>query len=150
MRRGKIWADDGSASLEFITVGLILLVPMVYLVLAVSSVQAGSMAVEGAARQAARVYVRAATDAEADAGARRAVEFALADYGLDAGRAEVRIDCVPSPAACLTPRGTVTVTVRVKAALPLVPDVLDFPTAASVPLQARAAQQVSRFWGAQP
>ena len=46
--------ETGTAALEFITVGLILLVPLVYLVLALASLQAGTFAVEGAARQAAR------------------------------------------------------------------------------------------------
>ncbi|HSP76545.1 MAG TPA: hypothetical protein VLO31_10065, partial [Cryobacterium sp.] len=59
-RRWRAWADRaerGSASLEFITAGLILLVPLVYLVLAMAALQGGALAVEGAARQAARVYV---------------------------------------------------------------------------------------------
>lgn len=141
-------AEDGSASLEFITIGLILLVPLVYLVLALSSIQAGAFAVEGAARQAARVYVQSATDAEAGARASRAVQMTLADYGFDAGDAEVRVDCAPDPRECLTRQGTVTVTVRLQAQLPLVPDVLDLSTAASVPLQASAAERVSRFWAA--
>lgn len=149
MRRWRIWNDDGSSSLEFITIGVLLLVPMVYLVLAVSSVQAATLATEGAARQAARVYVLAETDAAAASAAQRAIAFALADDGLDAGAAEIRIDCAPNPGTCLTRRGTVTVTVRVEVALPLVPDALNFRTSASVPVQARAAQQVSRFWGAE-
>ncbi|TPW98848.1 TadE family protein, partial [Schumannella luteola] len=35
--RHRLGRDDGSASLEFITVGVLLLVPLVYLVLVVSS-----------------------------------------------------------------------------------------------------------------
>ena len=49
MRLSRRWSsDDGSASLEFITVGMILLVPLVYLVLALSAVQSGALAAEGA------------------------------------------------------------------------------------------------------
>ncbi|RII97030.1 hypothetical protein DZF97_17400, partial [Clavibacter nebraskensis] len=64
MRPWNAWADDrGSAVLEFITAGVLLLVPLVYLVLAMSAIQGAALGTEGAARQAARVYVRADDDA---------------------------------------------------------------------------------------
>lgn len=150
MRRWRHWIEDerGSASLEFITAGMILLVPMVYLVLAISSLQAAGFAAEGAARQAARVFVTAGTVAEAQAQVRRAVEFAMADQGIDSDHATVRVRCAPTPSDCLAPESMVTVTVDVLVALPLVPAVLDLDTAASVPIQAVAAQQVSRFGAA--
>ena len=141
-------SERGSASLEFITAGLILLVPLVYLVLALSALQGGTLAVEGAARQAARVYVQAPNEAEGTARALRAVQFGLADYGIPAETASVRIDCKPGPSGCLTRQGIVVVTVRIGVPLPLVPDLLSFRTAATVPLQASATQTVSRFWGA--
>lgn len=141
-------SERGSASLEFITAGLILLIPLVYLVLALSALQAGALAVEGAARQAARVYVQAPNHAEGTARALRAVQFGLADYGIPADTAGVQIDCRPSANECLTRRGVVVVTVRISVPLPLVPDVLALRGAAAVPLQASATQTVSRFWGA--
>jgi hypothetical protein len=156
MRRSRGWrrsewraalADEtGSASLEFITVGLILLVPLVYLVLAMSVLQGGAFAVEGAARQAARVYVQAPNPAEAVARAERAVLVGLADYGIDAAAAEVSIGCAGGT-ACLSRRSVVTVTVRVRVALPFVPDVLTQSHGGSIPLEASATQTVSRFWG---
>ncbi|MET0726266.1 MAG: hypothetical protein ABWY36_07925 [Leifsonia sp.] len=142
-------ADErGSASLEFVTAGMILLVPLVYLVLAVAAIQGGALAVEGAARQAARVYVQAATPADARAALERAVVLGLDDYGLDAGAAGVSVTCAEPSNGCLTRRNTVSVTVRVRVVLPLVPDVLALRDVVSVPLEARATQQVSRFWGA--
>lgn len=143
--RARLAGDSGSASLEFITVGLILLVPLVYLVLAMSVLQGGAFAVEGAARQAARVYVQAPTAAEAEARAERAVLVGLADYGIDAAAAEVSIACAAG-AACLSRRSVVTVTVRVRVDLPFVPAVLTQSHGGSVPLQASATQTVSRFW----
>jgi hypothetical protein len=140
-------AEDGSASLEFITAGMILLVPLVYLILAMSVVQGGAFAVEGAARQAARVYVQAPDDAEGRVRAARAVEFSLADYGISPSGAEVEIDCATAISGCLTRQGHVTVTVRISVRLPLVPDVLALQRAVSIPLQASATQTVSRFWG---
>ncbi|TAM68612.1 MAG: hypothetical protein EPN48_11505 [Microbacteriaceae bacterium] len=151
MHPSKPWArlagdEEGSSSLEFITMGLLLLVPLVYLVLAVASIQGAALAVEGAARQAARVYVQAPGVADADARSARAVDFALADYGLDAGQAQLSVTCAPDPAQCLRRDGTVTVTVQMRATLPLVPSILDLRQTASVPLKAAATQKVSRFW----
>lgn len=146
MQRSRRSTDDeGSASLEFITAGLLLLLPMVYLVLTLSAVQAGAFAVEGAARQAARVYVQGESAAEADAAASRAIEFALADYGLDEAPVDVTVSCTESP--CLTRRGFVTFTVATTVALPLVPPVLNLNTPLSIPVSSTATQQVSRFWG---
>lgn len=148
MRRSRrsIEEDEGSASLEFITAGMLLLVPLVYLVLVMSSLQAGAFAVEGAARQAARVYVQSATVAEANAAAARAVEFALADYGLPSTAVSVSVSCQPNPSSCLQRRGYVTVVVSTTVPLPLVPAVLDVETPLAVTLQSTATQQVSRFW----
>jgi hypothetical protein len=149
MRRWKHWAeevkadDDGSASLEFVAAGLILLLPIVYLVLALSSIQAGAFAAEAAARQAARLFVQADSVEAAQAVADRAIQFAVADYGVDEGDVSVEISC--SPAACLEPNAVVTVVVAVSVPLPLVPAVLhgDFPL--QVTLEGVAVQRVSRF-----
>jgi hypothetical protein len=140
--------DDGNASLEFITVGMILLVPIVYLVLTLAQIQAGAFATEGATRQAARVFVQSATISEAKASASRAVEFALADYGIDPSNVDIAITCKPVASRCLTRHGFVTVTVSTRVTLPLVPPVLNLTVPLSVPLSAQATQQVSRFWGA--
>lgn len=148
MPRSSRWTDDsGSASLEFITAGLVLLVPLVYLALAMSAIQAGALAVEGAARQAARVFVQAGTAAEAKQSAIRAVEFALADHGVDPESVAIRVTCQPQPNNCLARRGFVTVSVDLAVALPLVPEVILGDIPLTVPLHAEATQQVSRFWG---
>lgn len=152
MRPSRRWTDlrgsgdEGSASLEFISAGLLLLLPMVYLVLTLAAVQAGAFAVEGAARQAARVYVQGESSADADAAAARAIEFALADYGLQDAAVDVEVSCTESP--CLSRRGYVTITVATTVALPLVPSVLTLDTPLSIPVSSTATQQVSRFWGA--
>jgi len=142
-------SDDGSASLEFLTAGFILLLPIVYLILTVSSIQAGSLAVEGAARQAARVFVQADDTTEASDRAEQAIRFALADYGIDAASATVVVTCQPDPDDCLSRRGFVTVAVQTSVPLPLVPRVLTLDQPLGIPLSATATQQVSRFWGAQ-
>ena len=140
--------ECGSASLEFITVGIILLVPLVYLVLTMAAVQGGAFAVEGAARQSVRVFVQSDNAAEAAERAERAIRFALADAGLDALEPRVAVACSPKPGECLTRRGTVTISVAVTVPLPLTPPFLSLDVPLGVPLQASSTEQVSRFWGA--
>lgn len=150
MPRWSRWAEeDGTATLEFITAGLILLMPLVYLVLAMAAIQGGALAVEGAARQAVRVFVQAEDVPAARLGARRAIEFALADYGLRGADADVTIECAPRPGDCLTRLGTVTVSVALSVPLPLTPPVIAGHTALGVPVRAVASERVSRFWGGQ-
>jgi Flp pilus assembly protein TadG len=150
MRLARRWserarADDGSASLEFITAGVLMLVPLVYLVIVVSSLQSAALGVEGAARQASRVFVQGETLEEARASAERAVRITLADYGLDAGEAEVAITCTPDPHECLRRRGFVTVEVSTVVPLPLVPPVLVLDVPTGIEMHAQATEQVSRF-----
>ncbi len=156
MPRSRRWAElrdrflrdeSGSASLEFITVGLLLLVPTVYLVLALSALESASFGVEGAARQATRVFVQSPSEGAAEAAARTSVEVTLADYGIDARNARVAISCRPNPSACLTRRGFVTVAITTMVPLPLMPPVLSLQLPAGIPVQSVATGQVSRFWG---
>ncbi|PJJ71404.1 hypothetical protein CLV46_0950 [Diaminobutyricimonas aerilata] len=146
MPLARLWTDErGSASLEFVSAAMILLVPLVYLVLTMSALQGGSLAVEGAARHAARVFVEADTPGEAEDAATAAVAVALADHGIDADRAEVSIRCSPDPARCLDRRATVTVEVVVHVPLPLVPPALGVEAPFDVPVASSATQRVSRF-----
>ena len=141
----SLTGERGSASLEFLTVGMILLVPLVYLVLAVASIQSAALGVEGAARQAARVaVVRADADGPPD-GAERTVGVVLADYGVDAGATSIDVDC---SAACDAPGSRITVRVRAAVALPLVPQVLASSSIGTVQLESTATHTVSRFAGA--
>ena len=139
--------DDGSASLEFITVGMLLLVPIVYLVLALSALEKASFGIEGAARQATRVFVQSGSESEAEAAAQTAIAVTLADYGLDASDARVSVSCRPDPSDCLTRQGFVTVAISATVPLPLVPPVLTRNLPAGIPVQSVATEQVSRFWG---
>jgi len=152
MRSSRHWIeratrDGGSASLEFITAGLLLLVPLVYLVVTLSALQCASLAVDGAARQATRVFVQGESVGDSRAAAARAIEVTLGDYGVDPGAASIAITCRPNPTACLTRRGYVTVTIGVVVPLPLAPAALALDLPAGIPVSATATEQVSRFWG---
>lgn len=150
MRRARRWierarGDRGSASLEFITVGVLLLVPLVYLVLVLSALQGAALGVEGAARQASRVFVQGETLGAARAAAERAIRVTLADHGLDPAAADVAITCSPVPADCLARRGFVTVEVAILVPLPLAPPFLSLDVPAGINVHASATEQVSRF-----
>jgi Flp pilus assembly protein TadG len=149
MRRLRLFRDEGgSAALEFITAGFLLLIPLVYLVVAMAAIQGAALSVEGASRQAARVFVQAGSAASAQSEARTAIDFALDDFGVSSSGSTVKISCRPNPTVCLTRRGFVTVTVTASVPLPLVPSALPFSAPLSVPLSATSTEQVSRFWDA--
>ena len=118
MRRRPIATDDdaGTAILEVLVLGVGLLVPLLYAVVSVMSVQSASYAATSAAREAARAYVTSATPAQGSSRARAATRLVLADAGIAAVAPRVR--CV---GGCLTPGSRVDVTVTVAVALPLVP-----------------------------
>lgn len=133
------WNDDtGSAALEFMTVGLLLTVPLVYLIIALAQLQAGALAVEGAARNAARTV--ALHGADAAAMTTTATELALADAGIADAEHSTVIDCGGD---CATPGGTVTVSVEALIPLPLMPPFLGLDEALAVPVTATAVQPVS-------
>ena len=92
-------ADRGSAVVELVWLLLLLLVPLVYLLIAVFDVQRASYGLSGAARAAARAYSLAPDEASAPARARAAAAVALHDQRVDPGdvfrlldRLDVEID----------------------------------------------------------
>jgi hypothetical protein len=144
-------ADDaGSASLEFIVGGVLLLVPIMYLMLALGTIQGQSLGVESAARHAARA-ISTATDA-ADAANRAELVLAsvAAEYGIDPGQLDVGWDCTDSAGECPAAGATLVVTVQTRVALPLMPSLFGLDDIAAVPVEASAVQKVSRFWGMTP
>lgn len=139
--------DEGSASLEFLVAGLLLLVPVVYLVVTLGLIQHAALGVEAAARHTARA-VSLASDAGDAAQRLRLVQAQVAaEYGLDAAALEVALECPDSPGACPAAGATVSVTVRGQVTLPLVPPVLGLDELAVVPVEATSVQKVSRLWG---
>ena len=146
-RRVRLPAGDaGSAVVEFVTVGVLMLVPVVYLVVAVAGVQAAAFATESAAREAARIVV---TTPDTDASEDRvvaAVGWALRDQGIEADPARaVTVLCDAQP--CLTPGADVTVTVSVDVPLPAVPAGVSDAVPLVVPVSATHTQVVGEFEG---
>jgi hypothetical protein len=121
--------DAGNAIIEFIVVAVLILVPTVYFVTAVASVQRSTVGVSRAAREAGRAFATASSSADAMVRARAAVRLALADEGL-ADDAELRFvpaeaDCRSAPwAPSFSPGAVFAVCVIRRAAVPGVPSLL--------------------------
>ena len=121
MSRGR--GESGTALVEVTWLAILLLVPLVYLVLAVYDVQRHAFAATAAARAAGRAFVLAPDVAQGTAAARAAAEVALADQDVDAGEVDLRLTCRPA-GDCLAPGSVVRVDVRTQVRLPLVPTAL--------------------------
>ena len=136
--------DGGSAVIEFVTVGVLLMLPLVYLVLCLGRVQAAGFAVDGAAREAARAFVTAADESDGERRAAVAVRLGLLDQGFDVepGRA-LSLHCPSRP--CLQPRQRVTATVRVEVVLPGVPRFVDRVVPTRIGVSARQLAVVDAF-----
>lgn len=148
MPRPSLWGDEtGTAPLEFILGGLLLLVPLVYLVVSLGLIQEQSLGVESGARHIARA-VATAPDADAARQRAEAVAHAIADeYGVAPDELTVEMTCRPA-GDCPRPGATLVVTVATRVSLPLAPPVLDIDRLASVPVSATSAAKVSRLWSA--
>jgi hypothetical protein len=130
-RRPGVSTEDGSAIVEFVVVGVAVLVPLMYLVLAASAVQRNALGVTQAAREAGRAFATADDEGTGLARTEHAVHLALEDQGLDAGGVSVRW-VVPGPSCAgaevvptLEPGAEFTVCVLRSFRLPGVPGYLD-------------------------
>ncbi|MGH3509610.1 MAG: hypothetical protein ACRDPI_05195 [Nocardioidaceae bacterium] len=117
-------AETGSALIEVTWLSILLLIPLVYLLLAVFDVQRSAFGLSAASRAAARAFVLAPTVAEGRARARAAAEVALHDQGLSLSDARLVVRCRPDPRRCLSPGSTVVVDLDLGVALPLMPSAL--------------------------
>ena len=113
--------ERGSAPVELVGLTIVLLVPFVYVMLAVLDVQRAAYAVSSASKAAARAYVQAPDTVTAGERARLAARFALADQRV---AADVNITCLPTPADCLRAGSSVRVDVDTVQPLPLTPSAL--------------------------
>ncbi len=104
---------------EFVTLGVLMLLPLVYLVVVLGRVQAASYAADGAARSAARAMVAASDETQGRSRAQAALRLALLDQGLAAGSGALRLTC--ATADCLDPGGQVRADVSVSVPLPGAP-----------------------------
>ncbi|MGN6300835.1 MAG: pilus assembly protein [Angustibacter sp.] len=135
--------DDGSALVEFCLLVVLLLVPLVYLVVALGRLEAGAFAVHRAAREAGRAFVTGVDDDDGRSRGRAAAELAFADLGFGAADHAVAVVCgVPD---CHTPDVRVEVRSVLDVRLPAVPRGLDRAIPLHLQLTARQVVTVDRF-----
>ena len=116
--------ERGTALIELVWLAILLLVPLLYIVMAVFEVQRASFGVTAAARSAGRAFVLAPGPAVAEERARAAATVALADQGIAADLADLAVTCRPDPQDCLSPGSVVEVRIGYPVRLPLVPSAL--------------------------
>lgn len=124
MRRAPRRDESGSALVEFVWLGVILLIPVVWILLAVFEVQRGAFAVTAAARAAGRAYVLAPDDARGAERARAAARHVLDDQGADDMPLELRVRCTTGPGRCHEGTAVVTVTVTSGVQIAFLPEIL--------------------------
>jgi hypothetical protein len=117
-------SEEGTALIEFSWLAILLLVPLVYLILAVFDVQRSAYGVTAATRAAGRAYVLSPDLATAQARAYEAAAVALRDQGLDLAPGDLVITCQPAPDSCLQPGSSVLVELALHVDLPLMPSAL--------------------------
>jgi hypothetical protein len=121
---GRTRDERGNAVLEVTWLAVLLLVPLVYILLAVFSVQRAAFGVSAASRAAARAYTLAPDQQEGAARARAAASVALEDQGLHLSQTTMSTTCDPDPGDCLSPGSVIHVYLTCRVDLPLVPDAL--------------------------
>ena len=134
-------SDRGSAVVEFLVIGVLILVPIAYLVQAVMTVQAADLATAAAAREAARAFSTAATAADGRTRAVAAARLALADQGMTLPPDGLQLSCVDGP--CLAPGSAVLVAVDWTVPLPWLPG--DWGSRAGVPVSALQRVPIDDF-----
>ena len=116
--------EDGSALVELTWLGVLLLIPLVWIVVSVFEVQRGAFATAGASRAAARAFSLAEDDVEGGQRARAAARRVMVDQGIEDADPSVLVSCVPA-GDCHAGGAVITVRVDSAVALPLLPDFFD-------------------------
>jgi hypothetical protein len=152
----RVGRDDGSAIVEFLGMSLLLLVPLLYLVVALSRIQAGAFGSEFASREASRGAVVAGVQslergdnldqavAAADRRGSAVAALAVEDFGFEVDRStKVSFACQPEP--CLSPGSDVIATVEIRVDLPGVPGFVRGWLPLGVTLKSASASAVDGF-----
>lgn len=142
-------ADEGSALVEFLGVTVLVMIPLVYLILALAQVQAGMYAAEAASRTAARSAAVAGALALDDGASRgdawgaalahghASVDLTADDFGAGAMTLELECD-----GTCLEPGTDVIAEVTATVALPGVPSAVLAIAPLAVDVSARGVSPV--------
>ncbi len=135
MRAPHRRSETGSALVELTWLGLLLMIPLVYVIVSVVTVQRSAFGATEAARAAGRAYILAPDVATARARAFDAARVAMRDQGVDLAPSDLVIVCRPTPSSCLQPGSSVEVQLDLRVSLPLVPSIFG-ESAASISVDA--------------
>jgi hypothetical protein len=111
----RLRAEDGNALVEFVALSVILLIPSLYLVLTLGSVQGAVFAADVIARDAARIHATEPDPSRARERTEAMTRMTLEDHGLAAQDA-VTLHCSQDP--CARPGGEVTAEVSIGVPIP--------------------------------
>lgn len=139
-------SEDGTALVEFTWLGVLLLVPLVWVVLTLFDVQRGTFSITTAARAAGRAFVLAPSEQAGRDRAQAAARQALDDQGLAGAPLALDIRCSLGPGRCLVGTSVVTVRLHTEVPLPWAPSFFG-DSAASVRVEATHAVPVGRYLG---
>lgn len=123
-RRAFRWRsrdDRGSALVELTWLGLLLMIPLVYVIVSIVTVQRSAYGATEAARAAGRAFILAPDVATAQERAFDVAQVAMADQGVALAPADLVVVCRPTPSSCLQPGSSVEVRIDLEVALPAVP-----------------------------
>jgi hypothetical protein len=112
-------SDRGSASIEFIVVGVAIILPLIYIAITVLTLNAAQFAANQAAREGVRAFVTSMSNSLGNHRASIAANQAFADYGLTESQPHLSITC--DHLSCLTPGGKVSVEITTQVPLPFIP-----------------------------
>jgi hypothetical protein len=136
--------DTGSAVVEFVTLGVVLLIPLIYLVLTLGRLQAAAFAADSAARAGVRAFTVAPDELTGRARALAAVRLGLRDQGFDGDPVTAaRLRCAARP--CLTPNARISIEVTIDVVLPGVPSVMDRMAGTHVTVRSAQSAAVDAF-----
>ena len=119
VNNGADHPDRGSAIVEFVALGLLLLIPIIYFVVTASRVQAGSFAVVAASEQAGQAISVMEAENFNQAAIHEIAAVAALDHGFDAQDLALEVSC--SDGSCTSPGAVATVHARLTVGLPAVP-----------------------------
>jgi hypothetical protein len=134
-----ISGEAGNAVLEFVVLAAFLMVPLIYIIIAVAEVQGSAYGATEATREAGRAYVGAASSVDASRQACAAATIALrnaVDTPFDCA-SQLHVSCI-SDSGCsagLVPGETIRVEIDLAVGLPFLPTSV-FGHSLSVPVHA--------------
>jgi hypothetical protein len=129
---------------EFVFLGVLVLVPLIYLVLTLARIQSATYSVTSAAREAGRAFTTARSEQEALPRARAAAALSFEDFGF-ADTGARAMSCAESP--CLRADAKVQATATIQVPLPFVPGFLAGAVPSSVTVSSTHVASVDRFAG---